>query len=59
MEAVLDDPIRGLTGLQKYKTMGDEAGRVFINIAQALNKSGILFSKDEPGALWTKLVSGQ
>ena len=57
MEEISSDPLRGLVGLQTYETLMDEGARVFTNIAQSLSKSGILFSKDEPGSAWNAFVS--
>ncbi len=59
MEQLLTDPVRGLTAIQQYKTLDDQTLQVFINIAQAFNKDGILFTKDEPGVLWSVLLSAQ
>ena len=59
MQALMQDPLRGLSALQLYQTTTDETGRVFINIAQELNKSDILFSKDEPGVAWNLLLPQQ
>ncbi len=60
IEASVNDPLRGLSGLQKFQSLTSESGRLFINIAQILNGDGILFSKDEPGAsLWSALLSVQ
>lgn len=59
MEQLTNDPLRGLAGLQSYKSLTDETMSVFINIAQSLHKDGILFNKDEPGAAWASLLSGQ
>lgn len=59
MQSMADDPLRGLAGLQQYNSLKDTQQTVFINIAQILNKDGILFSKDGPGALWTALLSQQ
>ena len=56
MQVMLTDPLRGLGGLQLYRTLGDESLRVFTSIATTLSKNGILFSKDEPGATWNTLV---
>ncbi len=53
METVLTDPLRGLAGVQRYVSLMGEAQRVLTSIAQQLNKDGILFSKDEPGATWS------
>lgn len=50
---VVDDPLRGLTALQQFESVDDEATRVFTSIAENLNTDGILFSKDEPGAAWS------
>jgi hypothetical protein len=52
MHTLLADPLRGMVGLQNYESLMDEEGRMFINIAQTLNKDGILFTKDEPGSAW-------
>ncbi|MCX6819928.1 MAG: hypothetical protein NT019_01405 [Candidatus Adlerbacteria bacterium] len=52
MQTVLSDPLRGLSGIQQYNSFAQDGGKMFINIAQALGKNGILFTKDEPGASW-------
>lgn len=52
MKTVVDDPMRGLAGLQLFQTSGAEASRLLTTLAEQLRKSGILFSKDEPGAAW-------
>lgn len=59
IEAALSDPLRGLTALQTYKSLGERELQMLINIAQAFNKNGILFKADEPGALWGLLLSAQ
>lgn len=59
MEKTMTDPLAGLSALQDYRAAADEASRVFINLAQALTKGDILWSKDEPGALWSSLLSAQ
>jgi hypothetical protein len=56
MATIGSDSIRGLGGLQAYETLMDANARVFINMAQALNKDGILFTKDEPGSAWSILL---
>jgi len=57
MQVVLTDPLRGLAGLKEYQSLTQETGRLFISIAQALNKDGILFSEGEPGYAWSLLVA--
>jgi len=57
MRTITDDPLRGLAAVQRYSGLMDEARRVFTNIAQTLNKDGILFNKDEPGSNWTAFLS--
>jgi hypothetical protein len=57
MTTVVEDPLRGIAGLKAFDSLASEAGRVFINIGQELNKDGILFTKDEPGAAWSALIS--
>ncbi len=58
MRTVLSDPLRGLSGLQRFNALADEATRVLTTIAGAFGKNGILFTKDEPGASWSAFVSG-
>ena len=57
MGLVVDDPLRGLTALQKYQSFMAETGRVLTNTAETLNKGGILFSKDEPGSAWGNFLA--
>lgn len=57
MQAVLDDPLRGAAGLQKYNLLSNEEVRLLTNIAQILSKEGILFTKDEPGNGWGVFIS--
>lgn len=57
MATIVSDPLRGLAAVQRYSSLIDEAKRVFTNIAQALNKDGILFTKDEPGSNWSAFLS--
>lgn len=59
MQKLISDPIAGLAGAQQYNSLTAESARVFINIAQTLNKNDILFGKDEPGALWPFLLQQQ
>jgi hypothetical protein len=59
MEAMASDPLRGLGGLQQYENAANSIASLFINIASVWDKDGILFSKDEPGASWASLLSGQ
>lgn len=53
METMVSDPLRGLGGLQLYRSLSDETGRVFTSIGSTLAKNGILFNKDDPGAAWS------
>jgi hypothetical protein len=57
MQDVISDPLRGLTAIQRYQALVDEQGRLLTNIGEALQKGGILFSKDEPGSAWGTLLS--
>jgi len=57
MAAILTDPIRGLSGLQQFQLIQEEASRIFTNIALELQKSGILFTKDEPGNAWSVFLT--
>ncbi len=55
--AVLTDPLRGIAGLKRYDSLIGEVTRVLTNIAQALNKNGIIFNADEPGSSWSVFLS--
>ena len=57
MRAVLQDPLRGLGGMQRYQLKLGEVGRVFTAIAGIFSKNGILFNKDEPGQAWNVFLS--
>lgn len=57
LAVVLKDPLRGLRGLQQYQLQVSELGRVFTAVGEALNRDGILFTKDEPGAGWALFAS--
>lgn len=57
MQTLLSDPLRGMAAVQRYVALTDEAARLLTSIAQALNKNGILFTKDEPGSNWSGLLS--
>ena len=54
---VLTDPLRGLQGVQQYQLQLGAVGRVFTAVAQILDKNGILFNKDEPGAAWSVFIA--
>lgn len=56
MRLILQDPLRGLAGLQLYESLVGETNRVFTNIAQQLSSNGILFNTNEPGSAWNTLV---
>ncbi len=55
MQAMIEDPLRGLGALQLYESLIQETARVFTNIAQQLSKNGILFNTSEPGSAWNSL----
>ncbi len=57
LQKIINDPLRGLQALKQYQSKLGEVGRVFTSIAEILNKNGILFSKDEPGAAWAVFIS--
>ena len=56
---ILSDPLKGLASVQTFKLESEQSWDVFTNIARAFNKGGILFTKDEPGAAWSVLLSSQ
>ncbi len=57
MGKLLSDPLRGMAAVQRYAALMNEASRVLTSIAEALNKDGILFNKDEPGNSLSGLLS--
>lgn len=57
MQVVMTDPVRGLAGVQSFQTLSAQASRVLTTIADSLHRDAILFSTDEPGALWSSLLS--
>ncbi len=59
MQQVSTDPLRGLAGLQMYNKSAGDIQSMFISIAQVFAKDGILFTRDEPGALLASMLSGQ
>lgn len=56
MQAVLDDPLRGLAGLQLFNTSSSEAARLLTSIAKTFDNNGILFTEDDPGTAWRSFV---
>ncbi len=56
MKTLIGDPLNGVASIQQYRSLTDDAGKMFINIAQALDKNDIIFNKDEPGATWAILL---
>jgi hypothetical protein len=59
MQTLITDPIAGLTAVQQYNSLTGETSDVLASIAQALNKDGILFNKDDPGSVWTAFLAEQ
>ena len=51
------DPLRALQGLQQYNQNIGKVANLFTSLAISLNKNGILFTKDEPGAAWSVFVA--
>lgn len=56
MAMVLEDPLRGLSGMGRFQVLTDSQVRLFTNIAQIFARGGILFSTSEPGAVWDQLL---
>lgn len=60
LKTLVSDPLNGISSIQQYRTLTQDAGQMFINIAQTFNKNDIIFTKDELGATWAALLqSGQ
>lgn len=58
-EALVGDPLNGIAAIQQYRALTQDAGQMFINIAQNFDKNDIIFSKDELGAAWAILLQSQ
>lgn len=56
MATVLEDPLRGLGGLQVFQSSGEEVARLLTTIAKWFDNGGILFTKDDPGAAWSAFL---
>ena len=56
-QAMLGDPLPGLSAITLYQSLVGETQRLLINIAQMFDENGILFTSDEPGAAWSLLLS--
>jgi len=56
MKTVIEDPLRGLAGIQLFQSLTNETTRVFTTIATNFSKNGILFNTDEPGNTWSLLL---
>ena len=59
MGALISDPLNGVSAIQQYRSLTQDAGQMFINIAQTLDKNDIIFDKNEPGATWAILLQSQ
>ncbi len=57
MASILTDPLRGLRGFQNYQALTADVVSVFTALRDGLSRSGILFTKDEPGYSWNLLKS--
>ncbi len=57
MEVLLTDPLQGVVALQQFNSLISEEERVFTNIAQQLQKDGIIFNNNEPGNMWVSFLT--
>ncbi|MDE2213093.1 MAG: hypothetical protein KGJ34_00980 [Patescibacteria group bacterium] len=57
METVLNDPIRGLAGLQEYDALVSQSVTLYTQIAQTLQNDDILFGKGEAGTVWSSFLA--
>ncbi|HXK31197.1 MAG TPA: hypothetical protein VJZ94_00380, partial [Candidatus Paceibacterota bacterium] len=57
MQALPQDPLLSLTGLQVFQSSTAEVLRLFINLARQFSENAILFTTDEPGSAWEVLLS--
>lgn len=57
--AALKDPLRGIGALKLYQSLMQETGYLLTNSAQVLKDRGILFTSDEPGSVWSLLLTPQ
>lgn len=56
MRSVLEDPLRGLAGYQRYLALMGEEARLFASVAEALRAGGASFTSGEPGAAWSAFL---
>jgi hypothetical protein len=56
MEAMVSDPLRGLSGIQNYQSLSNDVLGLLTNMAQEFGKDDILFSKDDPGSAWAPFL---
>lgn len=55
----LKDPLRGIGALKLYQSLMQETGYLLTNTAQVLKDRSILFTSDEPGSVWSLLLTPQ
>jgi|GEM_PF-1742684 len=55
--AMNTDPIRGIGALQLYQSLILETQRILTNVARLLNEGGIIFGSNEPGNVWSLLLT--
>lgn len=56
MGQVIEDPLRGLSAVQKFNSTVAETLRIFTNVAQQFRKIGIQFNNEEPGRTWDSFL---
>lgn len=52
-----DDPVRGMLGLQNFKTLSNQNISLLLSVGVSLKNSGIVYGKSEPGIAWSALTS--
>ncbi|KKW35972.1 hypothetical protein A2852_00900 [Candidatus Adlerbacteria bacterium RIFCSPHIGHO2_01_FULL_54_23] len=53
MRLVQGDPLRGLSGYQRYRSLMSEQARLLTNVAESLRTGGIIFNKEDLGIAWS------
>ncbi|MGH7141275.1 MAG: hypothetical protein ACREGH_01410, partial [Minisyncoccia bacterium] len=52
MQQVLNDPMRGLLGLQNFTSLATNNAELFVQIDSMFKTGGIVFASEEPGHAW-------
>ncbi|MBP9711276.1 MAG: hypothetical protein KBD50_03425, partial [Candidatus Pacebacteria bacterium] len=57
IKVMFTDPLRAIGALELHQTLVLETQRLLTSVARILDEGGILFTSDEPGAVWSLLLT--